>query len=312
MKMMVKRSLTALLTFLLLISVFAVLPVSAATKAQMTVKLNGKALQFSQAPQIMNGRLLVPYRPIAEAIGAVVTYAAATKTVKVTKGGNTHLLPINGNTATLNGVSVPLETPAILVNNTTLVPVRFVSEYLGVTVNYDNATQTVSLQSNDTPGFKILTPMQGNMLHNDKVTVGVAVFNHQFADFKAQTQPKAGQGHVHIWLDTDPKDPKVAYKLINGQPVVFDNVKPGEHTLTVQLVGNDHKPVSGVVQQTLTFTTMGGGDQAAVPSVSIVSPAEGATLSGTKVDVKVMVANHDMVDFRTNSAPKSGQGHVHV
>ncbi|MFY0544344.1 stalk domain-containing protein [Brevibacillus sp. H7] len=264
-----KRRFLSLLASSLLGAMLAVSPAAAAGQVQsaVTVKLDGKLLSFTQAPQLENGRLLVPYRAIAEAIGAGVQYEAASKTVIVTKGDNTYRLPINAKTATLNGVPVALDTPARLVNNTTLVPLRFVSEYLGMTVSYDQATRTVSLQSASKPGFAVISLSQGAVLHGDKVTVGVAVFNHDLADFTTHKEKKDGQGHVHLWLDTDPTDPKVAYKLIKGEPVVFDNVKPGSHTLTVQLVGNDHKPVQPEVKQVIAFTTMDSHD-AAVPAVT--------------------------------------------
>jgi plastocyanin len=235
----------------------------AGTHSSVTVKLDGKALTFSQPPQIEAGRVLVPYRAVAEAIGAQVEYETASKTVVVTKGGNTYRLPINAKTATLNGVSVTLDVPARLVNGTTLVPLRFVSEYLGLSVNYDQATRTVSLQTNSQPGLKVLSPAQGAVLQGDRVTVGVAVFNHDLVDFQVNKESRNGQGHVHIWLDSDASDPKLAYKLIKGEAVVFDKVKPGQHTLTVQLVGNDHKPIAPDVKQVVHFTTKAAATAAA-------------------------------------------------
>lgn len=301
-----KRNLAAFLSVILLFTLFAALPVAAAaTKANMTVTLNGKALSFAAEPVIVNGRLLVPYRPIAEAIGATVDYDSASKTVTVTKESNTYLLPINGKTATVNGSQVALDTPAMLVNNRTLVPIRFVSESLGLEVNYDQEKRTVSLKTNAAPGFKIMSPLQGEMLQGDKVTVSVAVFNHMLADFKANPEPKAGHGHVHLWLDTDPNDPKVAYKLTKGAPVVFEHVQPGEHTLTVQLVGNDHKPIQPEVKQVVQFHTSANGTAAKTYHVDLASFAFKPNALTVEAGAKVIFTNQDQAEHTVTAADGS-------
>lgn len=271
-----KKAIAAFCSSILFVTL-GLLPTGAgASQSGISVTLNGKAISFTQAPQLVNGRVLVPYRPIAEAIGAGVRYDAATKTVAVTKDSNNYLLPLTSKTATINGTQVALDVPAVLVSGQTFVPLRFVSENLGLGVQYHQDTRTVALTHSTAPAFSILAPKQGEMLHGDKVTVALNVFNHQLSDFKTHMQPKAGEGHVHIWLDTDANDPKVAYKMTKQGQVVFDNVKPGPHTLTIQLVGNDHKPIKPEVKQVITFTTMAAGHAAS--SGTLPSPsAEGTS-----------------------------------
>ncbi|MEB3100595.1 hypothetical protein [Ferviditalea candida] len=50
----------------------------------------------------------------------------------------------------------------------------------------------------------------------------------------------------------------------------FDHLQPGKHTLTVQLVGNNHKPLTPDVKKTITFTT------AAVPKLTVSGVTEGS------------------------------------
>jgi plastocyanin len=291
-------------TFLLL-AVLSILPAAAESMPKMTVKLNGKELHFSQEPMLIGGRLLVPYRPIAEAIGANVSYDAASKTVKVTKGSNTYLLPINRTTATLNGSDVPLETPVVLVNGVTLVPLRFVSEYLGLQVTYDHAARTVYLTGSAAPALKVIAPAEGSVLHGDTVKVSVAVFNHELTDFKTNPAARQGQGHVHIWLDTDTKDPKIAYKMTDSEPVVFDKVKSGEHTLTVQLVGNDHKPIAPEVKQVVHFSTMGMDAEAKTYSVDLANFAFSPNMLTVEAGSKVIFTNKDDVQHTVTAVDGS-------
>jgi plastocyanin len=300
-----KKFLAVLCLSILLLAMLGALSAGAADAQTITVTLNGKALPFKQEPLNVHGRLLVPYRPIAEAIGATVTYDAASKTVHVTKGPNSYLLPLNGRTASLNGVDVALETPPVLVNGVTLVPLRFVSEYLGLDVHYDNAKRTVSLTSSAAPAIKLIAPAAGSMLHGDKVTVSVAVFNFQLADFVKTPAPRQGQGHVHLWLDTDPKDPKAAYKMTEGGPIVFDQVKAGEHTLTVQLVGNDHKPVVPEVKQVVHFSTMGAEAAGKTYSVDLTNFSFSPNLLTIEAGAKVIFTNKDDVQHTVTAVDGS-------
>ena len=58
------------------------------------------------------------------------------------------MVPIFGATlATFNGVSRPLNQPAVIVGGSTFVPLRFVSEALGANVRWDGATRTVAIMS---------------------------------------------------------------------------------------------------------------------------------------------------------------------
>ncbi|MDA5111041.1 hypothetical protein O3V59_22155 [Brevibacillus thermoruber] len=130
-------------------------------------------------------------------------------------------------------------------------PIRFLTQHLGAIVKYDPAARSVLLETSDTPSFQILSPAPNDILYTSQVKVSVAAFNHHISDFRQHVQAKAGEGHNHIWLDSDPSDPKLAYKMIDGKPAVFDNVQPGPHKLTVQLVGNDHKPIQPEVKKRL-------------------------------------------------------------
>lgn len=253
---MKKKTLALLLSLTLIFTVGVVSTLATNhNQPKINVTLDGKDLSLGQQPVIENGRTLVPYRALAEKLGASVSYDGATKSVAVTKGSNVYVLTLNSKVATINGVEVSLDVPAQLMNNSTFVPLRFLSENLGIEVGYESATKTVSLKTKSAPSFSVYGVNQGDLLYTNQVKVSVVAFNHTLADFRTSMEVKEGQGHIHLWLDTDPDDPKLAYKLINGAPVIFDNVEPGDHTLTVQLVGNDHKPISPAIKQVIHFKT---------------------------------------------------------
>lgn len=54
-------------------------------------------------------------------------------------------LTIDHNVAAVNGQPVPLEQPAVMINQTTMVPLRFIAESLHQNVAYDDKTQAISI-----------------------------------------------------------------------------------------------------------------------------------------------------------------------
>ena len=109
----------------------------------ISVKINGKYIQFDQPPILENGRTLVPLRAIFEALGADVQWDGTIQTVTATKGGTQISLQIGSTRMYVNGVAKTLDVPAKLINSRTLVPVRAISEAFGCKVDWIQDTQTV-------------------------------------------------------------------------------------------------------------------------------------------------------------------------
>lgn len=142
----------------------------AQTPAPIHVVLNGAPLTFTgtQAQQI-KGSTLVPMRGIFEALGATVKFDKATQTVYGQKGATAIILPLGALTATVNGQPQSLPLPAQLINGTTLVPLRFISQSLGASVGWNPATSTVTIQTVD-PHLAALPTVAGSKTINGEVT----------------------------------------------------------------------------------------------------------------------------------------------
>lgn len=98
-------------------------------------------------PQIVNDRTLLPIRAVMENMGGTVGWDGATSTVTLKKDGKTLYLRIN--TAYCwddSGSNIPLDSPPIIVNNRTLLPIRAVAEYFGASVEWDGATRTATIR----------------------------------------------------------------------------------------------------------------------------------------------------------------------
>ncbi len=113
----------------------------------ISVLVDGEAVKFDVLPQIINDRTMVPVRAIFEALGAGVEWNDETKTVTATKGETIVSLTINSNVINVNGEEKIIDTPAMIVNDRTLVPVRAISEAFDCTVEWDGETYTVIITS---------------------------------------------------------------------------------------------------------------------------------------------------------------------
>ena len=119
------------------------------------VELDGRTLRFDQPPAMVGGRLMVPLRGIFEALRADVVYDGPTRSIKATKESSIVELALGSREARINGRTVYLDVPADTLGGRTMVPLRFVSEALGVEVKWQGAIKTVVMKSgaaSPTPG----------------------------------------------------------------------------------------------------------------------------------------------------------------
>lgn len=115
----------------------------AASADNVTVIVNGQTMSFDQPPIIQAGRVFVPLRAIFEQLGASVVYSNGQ--INATARGRTVSLTIGSTQATVNGRSTTLDVAPFIVGSRTLVPLRFVSESLGATVNWNDSNSTVTI-----------------------------------------------------------------------------------------------------------------------------------------------------------------------
>ena len=119
-------------------------------RCQLSVQLNGAYVHFADAqPEKLNGRVMVPFRAIAEVLGAEVTYDAGKITAK--KDGDTLSFALGGKQLTVTDSAgktvktVQLDTAPYKKGGRTYVPVRFFAEAFGLTVQWDQDMQTAVL-----------------------------------------------------------------------------------------------------------------------------------------------------------------------
>ncbi|OPZ86946.1 MAG: hypothetical protein BWY74_03515 [Firmicutes bacterium ADurb.Bin419] len=147
-----KRKNTVLLVLILSLLCSVLLPSSMQTNLaaqqsndQITILLNGEKLSFDVEPYIKEGRTLVPFRGILEALGAEVIWNPTERSVTAKSSSTEVYLKIGSVDTLVNGNKVVIDVPAEITNDRTFVPLRFVSENLGATVDWDGTTRTVAI-----------------------------------------------------------------------------------------------------------------------------------------------------------------------
>lgn len=142
MKKLTKVCLSMILCLLFLFT----LPVSALASPKVIV--NGNQLTFDVNPVIIGGRTLVPLRGIVEALGADVIWNERNQTITVTGNDKTIKLTIESNIAEINNVKTVTDMPAKIINNRTMVPLRFIAQGFDADVKWDGNSNTVIISKN--------------------------------------------------------------------------------------------------------------------------------------------------------------------
>lgn len=113
------------------------------SNSQIKIIVNDKELTPDPAPYVENSRTMVPLRFISEALGQKVDWDAKQK--KVTIGENLAILTINSDEIVGKDKTIKIESPAVVKEGRTFVPLRAVAEILGAKVSWDGPSKTVKI-----------------------------------------------------------------------------------------------------------------------------------------------------------------------
>lgn len=116
---------------------------------EVNVTVNGQPVVFDVAPYIMQDRTMVPMRAVFEALGADVQWDEASQTITVKTENDTIVLHIGSTTFYRNDQEKNSDVAPVILDESTMVPLRAVSEALDATVNWNEETQTVVITMED-------------------------------------------------------------------------------------------------------------------------------------------------------------------
>jgi len=97
------------------------------------------------APMIITGRAFVPLRFITEAYGAKVIWDNETRSIQITFDDTKITMKINDRKVVVNNNVLEVDAPPMIVQNRTLVPIRFIAEALGAKVSWEAQEQRITI-----------------------------------------------------------------------------------------------------------------------------------------------------------------------
>ena len=138
------------LGYLVLVGGVIMVPLTVSANSVITINSFVKPYQI-------NGTTMVPLRVITENLGAFVNYDSDSKTITITNDSNNIeiIMKLNSKDVQLNGMQQLLSNAPETKNNTTMVPLRFISENLNCKVDFDSKTKDIIITSSTGEQFKI-------------------------------------------------------------------------------------------------------------------------------------------------------------
>jgi hypothetical protein len=109
--------------------------------------VGSETVEIESPPVIEKAFTLVPLRFIAEAFGATLDYNSALQIINISYKATSISLQVGSTIAFVDNVrkEKDLEIAPVIVNGRTFVPIRFISETFGATVDWDGATKTITI-----------------------------------------------------------------------------------------------------------------------------------------------------------------------
>ncbi len=159
----------------------------------------------------------------------------------------------------------------------------------------------VYAQPSGMPQINITEPKNGSTVSAGNVTITVDVKNFSIVDKQGQASV-AGEGHIHYFMDvkvpTTPGKPSVTaegtWVTTINKSYTWMNVAPGKHNFSVELVNNDHTPLTPPVVNEVNVTVMGAGNMS-----KNMTPAMAMNQTMMQNKTPAMAMNQTMMQNRT-------------
>ncbi len=195
------------------------------------IRINGRFLYSDVPAFIENGRTLVPLRAIFEGVGAEVSWDADTATATGTKDGTTVQITEGSNIAKVNGNDVTLDVAANTYDGRFMVPVRFIAESLGATVNWRAEAQIVDIEA-EVPLYLFTREKE----FENEIDIVAGEYSKDVVD-KLNDIEKAIDGSIGSYFAIEGKDGQSAWAVFDaGEVYTLDKAyiafKSGESRVT--------------------------------------------------------------------------------
>jgi hypothetical protein len=228
--------------------------------------------------------VFVPLRGVFENLGASVVYQGGV--INATGRGHNVSLKVGSQQATVDGQQQSLDVAPFIIGASTYVPLRFVSQALGATVNYDGTNRVVALSASGAPAAQnpanqTITPVPA--ANNQGGGGAITLVNEQPGRGATVTSRRPTIGATFAGGTVDPSSVRV---MLDATDITNESTRsprgflyvpngpltPGAHRVRVSGTDSNGSPF----QRTWAFTS--GTSTASAGQIVNVQPANGATV----------------------------------
>jgi len=286
-------------TIVMLIMIAMLVNVAPNAYAQSPIKLiiDGKEVKDGPEAFIKNDRTLVPIRVIAEELDAVVTWDNNNRTVHISKEDLHVVLPVGSNlieytidNETIYNLS---DVSPVIKEDRTFVPIRLVSNALGVGIDWDNDKRAVIIDSSEASEIEPFFDVEISSVKSGQVITGTTKLSTQLKDV-----PKGAAEIKYLLLDADTKKGFIIAKgtditsSYEWKPAMEDNgskiLVSAIYDKNNNFLAGDAIPVKVGIVPEIKLTGLTEGELVTADSVPL-----GANLNFSAAYVKYEIINPD-------------------
>lgn len=116
--------------------------------------VDGQIKYMDVSPYIRNGRVYMPLRYVALAVGLTddnIVWNQLDKSITLVNENKTIKFVIGSKVMVINGISIAMDAAPEILNNRTMLPVRFAAQSMGLQIFWDESTQSVTIIRSQAP-----------------------------------------------------------------------------------------------------------------------------------------------------------------
>lgn len=193
------------------------------TSPPISLYVNKQFIQTTiMDPIQLDNRVLVPAREVFEAMGAKVDWNSTLKRVTVEYNQKKIVLIVNNNEAIINGETVLMDVPGKIINDKIMIPIRFVSEAIGMKVDWDSENRAVWIEGNTQSS----TDNSGSVTSPIYSKVQEVVTTETSTQFLTTILASSAMDEVKVMT----LDDKVVIDILNSKSLLNQSISVEENT----------------------------------------------------------------------------------
>ncbi|MWC30148.1 stalk domain-containing protein [Paenibacillus sp. MMS18-CY102] len=176
-----KKSITAFMLAFIMLLTMPVWTANAEATSGPSVFVNGVKVKYAQAPVIRDGATLVSAKETIESLGLSFTWDASNKRIVGSNGETTVTFVVGQLSATINGVTVFLNTAPAQVNGRTMVPLKPLLDTMGAVAT--TKTDLISIKTGDPSKTKYFTGLPLQVTNSSIKNLGGNAVNVDYVQY---------------------------------------------------------------------------------------------------------------------------------